>query len=251
MKNKIVLYLIGLVIIAIVAGLIWLLAWVMQRELVTSGFLGVVLIVLIFALGYGVLWLGGKGWDTNNPFIEHYKVVFVFLALLVPFLNLIIPYWVGLGFARLTGLDASIELATLDNRDRTTRIKRGRGTQNDPLEMLLSVMADSTSEALESKDYPKTVDSATSNIQLCEDQVKEKPNLAPIFHRYLVEFYSLRAQARYALHEQTGDTEQMDLGRQDAEQARSLFQDLSGTLDRASLQALEAQIARIPLFPAS
>lgn len=230
MKTKVILYLIGIVVLAVAVGLMWLAVGMLPQQEV----FGVILFIVAML---GVTWVGGKGWDTSNPFIEHYKMGFVFIVAWIPILDLIVPYWVGLGFARLTGLGGRIESAMM--------AKAGYNPQRAPLDTLLKFMVTSTSEALESGDYQTAIDTATEHIVLVEQQAKKSPDLSSVYDRCLVELYGLRAEARHAQSEQTDSAEQLDLARQDAQKVQSFIASLSGTGDESKLRELENRIRRV------
>ena len=103
MKGKIILYRIGIVVIAIAVGLIWLSFGFVKNSPTCGG-------IPVFVMMFGVAWVGGKGWDTMNPFIKRYKPGLVFLVVCIPILDLVVPYWAGLGIARLTGLAEMLDV---------------------------------------------------------------------------------------------------------------------------------------------
>ncbi|MBN1583982.1 MAG: hypothetical protein JXA89_24955 [Anaerolineae bacterium] len=96
MKPKVIVYCIGIVVIAVVIGLVWLSFKLVDRRPTLGG-------ILLMAITFGVAWIGGKGWDVANPFIVRYKSAYVFVIACIPIVNLVIPYWVGRGLLRLMG----------------------------------------------------------------------------------------------------------------------------------------------------
>ena len=230
MKDKIVLYLVGLVVVAIAVGLVWLLFGLAERNLTIGT-------ILIFVVMFAVSWIGGRGWDSNNPLINRYKTGFVLFFAFLPGINLIVPYWVGVGIARLTGFTLNLGSSKAD--------PRASGAQGRPLDMILEFMVTNTSEALAAGDYQKAIDTATQNIGICEEQAQRSPSLSAAYDGCLLELYGLRAQARYAQSEETGSAEQLDLAREDAQKAWHLAANQSGTGDEAKLQELKARMSGI------
>jgi hypothetical protein len=238
MKRTVILYLIGLVILAVAAGVIWLAFRLFQQQQVCGTILLVVAMI-------GVAWVGGKGWDTTNPFIQRYKMAFVFIVAWIPILDLIVPYWVGRGFARLTGLDDMIGAMVFDAKFKSGPKGTKLNSSGSLLETFLASMVTSTSEALEARDYQKAIDTATGDIRLCEQMARESPDLSDAYDSCLMALYALRAEARYGQSEQTESAEQLELARQDARKAQSLIAGLSGKVSESRLRELENRIQRI------
>jgi hypothetical protein len=206
MKQVVIYYLIG-VAVFVIAGLLVYIGVASDVEAIYVALAAVAL--------FGFVYLGGRGWDTGNAFIRRYKLGMVWLVTCLPPINLIVPYWVGRGTARLLNLDYAIE----SSFSSPTGSGRVQSSQKTVLETLLDSASNVIVESLEAEEYEKAIDSSTMWIVNVQEAVRDKPQLTPVYQTYLIKLYDLRARARCALGEQTGDEEQQKLALEDVEMA--------------------------------
>ncbi len=239
-------WLAGVVVTAIAFGLMALIVSATARPVAMRGDGAKVVAGLLACLPF-FAWvhLAFRGWVGQPVFGRGSRLLFVLflLILIIPPVNLIVPYWVGRAVVSWYREHAA-QPAT------STAPAAGEAPAASPLFTLFEAMVANGRQRLESGDYAGTVEETSKYIDGAREGVfKDKPHLLPAFGPHLARLYTLRARAHYALAGQSGDRAQLESALADVEQALGLPPGNGGEAERGALLELKESI-RGSLAPA-